>query len=89
MPRLARSRHGVEAPFAHAGRGVVSVNESAHSVLAAGNADHHQILHRQRSDRKAVSLLIFGGHNVPDHIPRLRIERNHVSIERPQKNFVP
>ena len=55
MSRLARPRHRIEAPLALAGVGVVSVNEPAHAVLAAGNANHDQILHRQRRHREAVS----------------------------------
>jgi len=88
MSGLARSRHSVEAPFAVAGRGVVSVDEPAHSVLAAGNANDDKVFHRERRDGEAVALLVFGRYNIPNRTPGLGVERDHVRIERPQKNLI-
>ena len=88
MAGLARAWHGIEAPFARAGRGVVGVDEAAHSVFAAGNANYDKIFYCQRRDREAVAFLVFGRHDIPDHVSRLRIERDYVRIQRPEKNLV-
>ncbi len=68
--------------------GVVGVNESAHPVLAAGDADHDEILHRQRRNCETVSGSIVRGNFVPHDVAGLRVERDDVRIERSEKNFV-
>src|SRR6266446_9172256 len=56
MARLAGTRNGVEAPFAFAACSIVSINESANPIFAAGNADEHEILDHQGRKRDAVAL---------------------------------
>src|SRR5258708_19269933 len=58
MPRLARSRDGIEPPFASAGCRVVGVDEAAHSVLAASNPNYHQVLPPHRRHLTAPPLLL-------------------------------
>ena len=88
MPRLARAWNGVKAPPALSGIGIVSIDEAANAVLAAGNPNRDQVLHCQRRNGKAVSGAIVGGGHVPNHVARLGIERDHVRIERSHENLV-
>src|SRR5215471_15501194 len=41
---LIRPGNRVETPFARAGRSIISINEPANAVFAAGNANEHEIL---------------------------------------------
>src|ERR1700723_3489228 len=61
ITQLARPRHGVETPAAFSSGSVVGVNKSAHAVFTARYADHHEILHSQRSHGETVSSPVVGG----------------------------
>ena len=88
MPGLTRSGNGVESPFALPRGGVVCVNESAYSVLAAGDSDDDQILYCQRCPRKTVSSAIIRGDHIPHHRTALCVERDHVRIQRPEIDLI-
>src|SRR5438445_9464424 len=47
---IVRSGDGVEAPEAFSGGDVVSVNETAHAELSAGDPDDDLVFHHQRRD---------------------------------------
>src|SRR5438270_4924783 len=88
MARFAGTRNRVEAPLARAGVRIVSVDESAHAILATGNSNHNQILHCQRRYREAVSGAIVSGCDVPDDVAGFPIKRHEVRVQRPKKDLV-
>src|SRR6202011_2953685 len=59
VARFAGTRHCIEPPLALARGRLVSVNESAYSVLSARDADHDQILPRQLCPGEAVTGAII------------------------------
>jgi hypothetical protein len=58
------------------------------AIFSAGGADHDHIFHRERRDGETVSGAIVGRGHVPHNVARVRIECNHVRVQRAQKNFV-
>ena len=88
MARFAGARDRVEAPLARSGRRVIGVNEPANTVFASGNSNEHKIFDHQRRKRNAVPLVVVGRADVPNDVACSCVKRNHVSVERAQKNFV-
>src|SRR5262249_23165741 len=84
---LAVSRNRRAPPRALAGFGVVSVEESADAVLAAGHPDDDLVLHRERRAREAEALVGVGGRDVPTDASRPRIESDDVSVERAHEDL--
>ena len=88
MARFAGAGNGVEAPFAFAGGGVVSVNETANAIFAAGDAHNDEIFDNQRRERDAVAFAIVKRGGVPDDIAGFGVERDDMRIERAKEHFV-
>src|SRR5712692_1853353 len=89
MPRFSRSRNGVEPPPARPGCGIISVDETANAVFAPGNANHDQVLDRERRCREAVTEFVVEGGHIPDQAAGLGVECDYVRVEPAQKNFIP
>src|SRR3954452_3987359 len=89
MARFARTRNGPETPAPLARLRVVSVEEAANAILAAGDPCDDHVLHDQGSDSDAIPGLVVGNLDVPDHGSRLRIQREQVSIDCAKKHAIP
>ena len=81
VARLAGSGNGVEAPDLLAGLGVVSGDEAANAVLAAGGADDHFVLHHERRERDGVAGVRIGHLGVPQRMAALGIDRDDVRVD--------
>src|SRR5262249_42111308 len=79
---LAFAGNRVEPPGATPRVGLVRVDEAADSVLAAGDADDHLVLHDERRAREAVALVRVGRSDIPADTAGLRVEAHHVRVER-------
>src|SRR5206468_257816 len=85
---FARTGNGVEAPFARAGHGVISIDEPANAVFAAGNPDEHEMVDHQGRECDAVALTVVRRAHVPNDIARFCVERDDVGVKRAEKNFI-
>src|SRR5579864_2009599 len=88
MSRLAWTGNGVEPPHALAVFSIVSVDKSANTVLAAGDANDDEILHREGRDGETVTGLVVGGGHVPGDVAGLGIESDYVRVQGAQENSV-
>ena len=88
VARLARPRHGPEAPGPLAARGVVRVEKTTNAVLGAGDADDHLVLDRQRGGRQRVPRLVVGDLDVPPHAAGPHVERDQMRIDRRDEDLV-
>src|SRR3989441_6977277 len=88
MPRLSRTRDSVETPLAFSGGCVVGVDEAANTVLTSGDSHNDEILHSQRRQGEAVTILVVDGRDVPDQIASIGVESNDVGVKRGHEYFV-
>ncbi len=80
MTRFARTWNGVEAPQASAGLGVVGIEESANTGLAAADADDDLAVDRERRRRDRIAEGVVGDRDVPPHAARQRVERHEMRV---------
>ena len=85
---LAGTGDGVEAPAALAGGGIVSVNEAADAVFAAGDSDQDEVFDDERSDGEAVAKFIVGCGLVPEDAAGFAVEGDDVGIEGAEEEAV-
>src|SRR5207244_3978174 len=86
---LAGTWNSPEAPGARASLRVISVDKSAHAVLAPCDPDNDLVLNGERSNRNRVSGLVLGDRGVPANLSGLRIERHQVRIHGSHEEKIP
>ncbi len=77
---LARRRHRERLPFLLAGLGIERREPAAHAVVAAGAADDHGILERERR-RGDLHVGLIVQVLVPDDLAGLLVGRDHPAVE--------
>src|SRR5205814_8770418 len=69
-------------------RSVISINEAANAIFAAGNTDQHEVFDHQRRKRDAITGAMVSSRDVPNDVSCFCVERDDVRVERAQKNSV-
>ncbi len=80
---LALARHRPQTPKPLAGRGIIGVEEAAHSRFAAADADDDFVLYGKRRRGNRVAQRVVRDLFLPAHRTGARVERHDVTVERP------
>src|SRR5437868_6607502 len=80
--------HSVQTPLACSGVCLVGVDEAANTILTSGDSHNDEILHSQRRQGEAVTILVVDGRDVPDQIASLGVESNDVGVKRGHEYLV-
>ena len=69
-------------PAQFAGGDVVGVEEAAHAVFAAGDADDGHVLDDHRHGRGAEAVGVVGERGLPEHLAGQAVEGDHLGVQR-------
>jgi hypothetical protein len=82
VARIAGAGGGVKPPDLFPALRVVCIDEAAHAVLGAGDADDHFVLHHERCGRPAVAVPKVLHRGVPQQRACLAADRHNMRVER-------
>jgi len=85
---LARTWDGPEAPRAFTGLSIVGIEQPAHTILAARDADDDLVLHGERRHRDGITGLVIGNDSIPLHRARLAFRANRLRVNGSDKNEI-
>ena len=75
-------RDGIKGPQQLAVVGVERLDKAAHAVLAAIGSDQHLAFDHGGRHRLRIALFRIGDLRLPQGLPRLRVERNELGVDR-------